>query len=603
EEDYSPPPGDCTPGDVLCAGPTAIQQCDVSGLEWIESLCEEGQGCADGACVPQICAPGASTLQCIDENSYERCNAGGTAWEVVQCGTAAYCKEGTCISQLCPPGMSICKNFVQLQVCNADGTAWVDGELCPPGGACDNGQCLSPCEVNIKDGSYLGCEFWALDLDNIEDAEFQEVGIVVSVPTDTSPTDVVITNTSTGQVLTPSELGVTSTFVPAGEVKVFALPLGFDVDGSTTTTRTFHIETTTPATVHQFNPLNGEGVYTNDASLLLPSKVTGQQYYVMSWPHRSDGAQTLRGFATVIGSQEGTTEVHVTPTAPVVAGLPGSGVEQQLNPGTTYVFNLEQGQALNLETDGEQGEDLTGTYVQADKKITVFGGHECANVPLGINACDHLEQQLFPVETWSTNYVADAFQKRSPAQVDIWRVMAGDNDVTVTTTPAVPGYETFKLQRGGWLQFASGDSFVIDADGPIMVGNYLTGSSYPGSVIECQNTGIGNDTAIGDPAFTLAAPSKRYLDQYAVLTPTGYLENYLNVIVPNGAIIQIDGAPLNSVATPIPGTDYGIIQELVQPGVHTVVGSVPFGLTAYGYDCDVSYAYPGGLKLQALVDE
>jgi hypothetical protein len=32
---------------------------------------------------------------------------------------------------------------------------------------------------------------------------------------------------------------------------------------------------------------------------------------------------------------------------------------------------------------------------------------------------------------------------------------------------------------------------------------------------------------------------------------------------------------------------------------HNLTGSAPFGLTVYGYDCDVSYAYPGGLNLEA----
>ena len=584
--------GPCDVGDVMCAGPFAIATC-FPGSGWNEEVCPESEGCADGLCLPWVCNPGASDGVCIDDNTYQRCNDAGTGMQIVECGSAAKCHLGTCITQLCTPGNQICKGFTQTQVCNADGSAWVDGEPCVQGGVCFDGKCLSPCESNIKDGSYLGCEYWSMDLDNIEDSEFQVVGLVVSVPANKSATDVVITNNATGQKLSAAQLSVASTFVDTGQVKIFQLPLGFDVDGSALTQNTFRIQTTSPVVVHQFNPLNGEEVYTNDASLLLPSKVTGEKYYVMSWPHRADGAQTLRGFATVIATEPGLTHVKVEPTAKVVAG---SGVAA-LEAGQKYLFVLEQGDALNLETDGEHGTDLTGTYIEADQNISVMGGHECANVPLGINACDHLEQQLFPLENWSFVYVADAFEPRSPAQVDIWRVMAGENDVTVTTNPPIPGYEMFKLQRGGWLQFASADSFVIEADGKIMVGHYLTGSSYPGAEIVCINTGIGADTAIGDPAFTLVAPVQKYLKEYAVLTPTGYMENYLNVTVPDGASVTIDGQPLAAAITPIAGTGYGVARQPVSPGVHTVSGTKSFGLTAYGYDCDVSYAYPGGLKL------
>ncbi|MGM0577501.1 MAG: hypothetical protein ACQEXJ_17385 [Myxococcota bacterium] len=585
----------CRVGEIRCADPATVATCANGGADWFETACAEGEGCADGECLPRVCTPGASTLTCLDEGSYERCNDSGTAMEVVECGQGAYCEKGTCIQRLCTPGHTVCKSFQQLKVCNDAGDAWVDGPLCPTGGTCVDGSCLSPCEVNIKDGSYLGCEYWATDLDNIEDSEFQEVGLVVSVPSGATATEVIITNTETGAALSTSQLGVSDTWVDSGQVKVFRLPLGFDVDGTQKSRRTFKLTTTTPVAVHQFNPLNGEDVYTNDASLLLPSKVTGREYFVMAWPHRAD-TETLRGFATVIATREGTTNVTVRPTAPVAAG---NGVGE-LTPGKEYVFVLEQGEMLNLETDGDHGVDLTGTWIRGDRKISVIGGHECANVPLGIDACDHLEQQLFPVETWSSEYVADSFQPRSSSQVDIWRVMAGDNDVTVTTTPPVPGYEKFKLQRGQWLQFSAAQSFRLQADGPVMVGHYLTGSSYPGAEIVCKNTGIGQDTAIGDPAFTLPAPTKRYLKEYAVLTPDGYKEDYLNIVMPAGATITIDGQPMEVAPTAIPDTGYGIARVEVDPGVHAVEGSEPFGLTAYGYDCDVSYAYPGGLKLQAF---
>lgn len=596
ESELLPPGQLCSPGARTCAGPFALSICDGAGSSWVETLCPSQQGCSEGQCMPRVCSPGASSGVCINSGSYEGCNESGTAKKVTECGAGAYCLAGTCISQLCTPTSKICKSFNQLKVCSDDGDAWVDGPVCPQGGACFEGECLSPCEVNIKDGSYLGCDYWALDLDNIEEAEFQTVGIVVSVPANNAPTNVTITNNATAQQLTLAEMGVDNTFVAAGAVKIFKLPLGYDVNGTQLTKRTFRIATTSPVAVHQFNPLNGTGVFTNDASLLLPSKVTGQEYYVMSWPHRNDSGVVLRGFATIVATQDGQTVVSVRPAAPVIAG----GGIGALEVGSQYLFVLEQGQALNLESDGAEGVDLTGTYIKADKKVSVIGGHECANVPLGVNACDHLESQLFPVETWANDYVADNFEPRSESQVDIWRVMAGGNEVTVQTIPPVKGYEKFKLQRGGWIQFATKESFVIKADGPVMVGHYLTGSSYPGAEVVCTNTGVGSDTAIGDPAFTLAIPTKRYLREYAVLTPTGYMEDYLNIIAPPGTYITIDGQPLAEPLVLIPGTSYGVARTVVQPGVHTVKGDQVFGLTAYGYDCDVSYAYPGGLKLQAL---
>ena len=611
--DYGPPPDGmmCTPFEIRCAGPLSQKQCNPDGTAWTAADCPPGKGCVAGECVDQDCTPGESLMVCIDATSFERCNDSGTAIELHVCPGGQKCYLGSCIVSFCSPGKRVCKAPTLVQECNADGTAWVDAEICPKGGICDDGVCKSPCYVNIKDGSYLGCEYWALDLDNIEESEHAEVGVVVSVPTIYAGTNVQITNYNTGAVLTPAQLGVADTYVEAGEVEVFKLPPGFDIDGSVLTNKSFRIETTSPVAVHQFNPLNGEGVFSNDASLLLPSSVTGSQYIVMSWPHRGDGPMDLRGFVAVVATQPGGTTVDVTPTAAIAAGtdLPAIPI------GHKQVFNLQQGQIINLETEAIHGADLTGTIINATQKISVIAGHECANVPLGITASDHLEQQLFPLETWSNEYVADAFKPRSPTQIDVWRVMAGANDVTVTTTPPVPGYETFVLQRGAWLQFATAASVHIEGDGPLMVGHYLTGANYPGAVDvqACEQTAVGKPEPIGDPAFTLAAPVKRYLKEYAVLTPSGYMNDYLNFVAKPGTTISIEtcdmsggqctSQPLNASFVAIPGSGYSVATVPVVPGIHRLTGDQAFGLTAYGYDCDVSYAYPGGLKLQGVKEE
>jgi hypothetical protein len=588
----------CTAEEIVCATPFSTRQCSNFGDSWGDPVpCPEGNGCDNGLCIPQVCLPGESSGECLTPASYDKCNAGGTAWGVYYCENATKCVQGICIASLCTPGARICKSPTQVMECDVSGDFWNDGEICSSGGLCNDGFCLSPCDVNIKSGSYLGCDYWAMDLDNIEESETAPIGIVVSVPANKTATEVKIS--TAGVQLDPATLGVANGLVQPGEVKTFVLPSGFDVDGTQKTDKTFHIETTAPVAVHQFNPLNGDGVYTNDASLLLPSNVTGKEYVVMSWPHRNDGI-ILRGFFTMIATQPGFTEIKVVPSSQVAAGF---GVAQ-LSPGNPYLFVLAQGEAINFETDGEHGSDLTGTTIQASQKISVISGHECANVPLGITACDHMEQQLFPLESWSTEYFADAFKARSADQVDIYRVIAGDTDVLVETIPPLPGYESFKLQKGNWIQFASGDSFKIKSNGPILVGHFLTGANYPGAVDrpECEFSAVGKPEPIGDPAFTLAAPVKRYLKEYAVLTPSGYMEgeNYVNIIAPDGTAVTIDGLPVTAPFKSIPGTGYSIATQGVVPGVHTVQADKAFGLTAYGYDCDVSYAYPGGLKLQSI---
>ena len=78
------------------------------------------------------------------------------------------------------------------------------------------------------------------------------------------------------------------------------------------------------------------------------------------------------------------------------------------------------------------------------------------------------------------------------------------------------------------------------------------------------------------------------------------LYKVLNITIQQGAQVTLDGSPINAVFTAIPGTGFSVASVAVSPGIHSLESSVPFGLTAYGYDCNVSYAYPGGLRLQSF---
>jgi hypothetical protein len=178
--------------------------------------------------------------------------------------------------------------------------------------------------------------------------------------------------------------------------------------------------------------------------------------------------------------------------------------------------------------------------------------------------------------------------------------MADGTDVMIETKPPQKGYEKFLLQDGAYVTFPSTESFEIIADGPFLVGHYMIGSNYPGHVKNCKNPDTKTESGIGDPALTLAVPMQQYLKEYTVLTPPGYLENYINIIAPAGADVTVDGQPLNVVLKQVGALQWGIARVKVSTGVHTIKGKKKFGLTSYGYDCDVSYAYPGGLRLLSL---
>ena len=627
---------ECDPGAVWCEG-SFYKVCagDGSSIQYEEDCAAKGQYCFGGICIDSICLPGANF--CVDDDTTGTCSSDGMSVSEADCPADSFCTEGNCNPWVCEPGTALCVGTI-ASMCNQEGSAYLSKIDCAGEGlACINGVCSAcipdcvgracgddscggscgsctpgvdclesmsgesvcgtPCDLAAIEVSNIGCEFWAVDLDNVEGGKDERVAIVVSVPTGESKNaELTFTNMATAppKQLTPEELMVPDMAVEPGATQTFMMPYWLDIDGSVLDNRSVRIESSLPVTVHQFNPLNGNKVFTNDASLLLPSEVGGLEYLVMSWPQRTSG-YTLRGNFAVVATQEGTTLLKVWPTTAVKGGTNVQAMAPI--PPTPYEFNLEQGDVLGLETDGNQGSDLTGTRILADKKVNVFGGHECANIPLGTDYCDHIEQQLFPVHTWGTHYIADAFTPRNANQKDVWRIVAGADDVQISLNPQVSG--PYVLNKGQWVEFYSGTSVEVNATGPVLLGHYLQSSNYSGFQ---TYGGCSGDTGIGDPALTLSVPAEQYQTEYIVLTPDAYVQDYVNIIAKNGTGEQItlDGAPLSVALTPVGGSGFGVAQIPVTDGIHTILSSgEPFGVTVYGYDCDVSYAYPGGLSLKA----
>ena len=85
------------------------------------------------------------------------------------------------------------------------------------------------------------------------------------------------------------------------------------------------------------------------------------------------------------------------------------------------------------------------------------------------------------------------------------------------------------------------------------------------------------------------------------MVPSDYRENYVSLILPTDAVATIDDEVLVEDTTSshtLSNTDWRIVHQSLTSGVHRITADQAFGLISYGYDCTVSYAYPGGLNLE-----
>jgi hypothetical protein len=618
---------DCTPGDSRCATATAIETCGPSGDAWSRQVCGEGLICDDARCIEgEVCNPG-EVSGCRSPNSQRVCADDGITYRERLCPSEApNCFDGECISGQCQPDAVFCDGDA-LSQCNATGDDATVLDICEHG--CHDGACAEPPDERCTEKSYIGCDFWAVDLDNYtkrcstsldcsigscqgdicveEDANRQQFAITVSNVSD-QPVDVEVTG--------PNNIVEAEVEVEPRGLRRIQLRQRDSLDTSRHT-QSFRVRANGPISVHQFNPENNTGVFSNDASLLLPTHALGLEYRVMGWPTLKQPSlatypSTNKAYVTVVAADTGQT--HVTIETPVEL-QPGPNMAA-IPANSSQSFTLTQGMVLQLATvaDTSREYDLTGLTVMSSKPVAVFSGHECAFVPTDTPACDHLEQQLLPESTWGTEYVAPKFAPRG-RESDIFRVLAAEDGTVLTTTPRIAELDGTTLEAGEVVEFASTSSFSLSATKPVSVAQYMVGALYPGPLegcdpasgveygclvdtrVDCEIDGNAFEFPIGDPAFTMTVPTGQFRSEYVVLTPEGYREDYVSVIAPRDATVSLDGSPIGGTRNPIDGTDWVVIWVAVEPGAHRLSADVPFGLYSYGYACFVSYAYPGGLNL------
>ena len=615
----------CEAGESRCDGVDNVEVCSDDGQEWEQSPCSSGERCnqATGRCTEQICSPGQFD-QCTDDGKQRYCDVTGTSWVEDDCPGGATCTDGACPDPECQAETTRCIARDTIETCNAAG-AYSPSTICPSGTECFDGECEELCEISTKVSSYMGCEYWSVDLDNFEDALSQPHAIILTNPNDELDATIRLFEGFTDrQLLEDSNGDPIDGTIPPGEARIYSIPVGYDHSG----TRKFQdkairVTSSIPVVAHQFNPLNNVDVYSNDGTLLLPTNSVGTEYWGMSWYHRGGGVR-IRGYLTIVNSSGSTNEVTVRPSAEVVSGpnIP------TISAGEERVFSLEPGESLNLSTSGvelsdaeshgclsdAEGQpenvspcpDLTGTHIKAEFPITVFGGHQCGNVLLGVDRCDHIESILLPVEAWGTSHVGSKFFPRAEGSLpepDFFRVMAAEDNTRLQTDPPIEGIHERRLDAGEWVQFPARQHFEIAAEKPIQMAQYMVGANWQGIPRICdEGIDAWNPTGIGDPAMAIAVPNDQFRDNYIVHSPQNYRDDYLNVIVPTGYDVTLDGETIAPSKWVPVGTRnrYEVATIKVDAGFHTLESDVPFGVVGYGYDCHVSYASPGGLDLEPI---
>lgn len=643
---------------------------------------------------PIQCTP-SEIVRCTQENTpgIARCNAAGDELVEGSCAAGNVCRDARCVPVTCVPGTARCDSLTLPQRCAEDGSAWVDQPACSGEQLCEEGFCLDRCGVAEATRSYIGCEYWAVELENhmldsddtppelndmrapfaivlanpsetydteisvfigpdefaqaipsrlVETTSFPGIPVVPGIDLQTVYSEVV--SLSGRRILGPISGDIDRIPLPRGSMMTLILPFrGLEFGWSTLAQKAYRVQSTQPVVAYQFNPICCNYSHTNDASLLLPTSVLTPNYMFMSYAVLSNGDTPFSPTLTVMATEPDTqVRIQLNPPHPNSSGrtrpfgellypFDAAALGRVSGPDETGVLSLtlQPFEVLNLAGSAyAPAEDLTGSLIEASAPVAVFGGHTCAYVPFTLGFCDHLETQLFPLETWGQRFVVAALKLRQPAEQaehsregTYWKFLAREDQTEINVgrditppavqrpvdegvaacvdfapTPADAAAGRFVLNAGQTCEFGTRDVFVAESSHPIMIGAFLSGQ-----VSVSPNATWG--THAGDPSFFLVPPEEQYRSTYDFLTPPTYHQSYVTVTGYPGMQITLDGELVDLAdADFLENTRRGVARAHIPlgPGPHKIQAPLPFGIVVYGYDDYVSYAYTGGLDFKKL---
>jgi hypothetical protein len=497
--------------------------------------------------------------------------------------------------------------------------------------------------------SYVGCDFWPTVVFNPVWSVFDFAAVVAN----TGSSAAQVTATRGGQT-------IATTSVAPGGIGVVYLPWvpdlkGMDFDSCTTNARpagsilvsggAYHLTSTVPVTVWQFSPLeyvagnggppgknwacpyppapcNGNGVdclsVNNGASLLLPTTAMTESYRLFGVTATSYGTvyppdqdNDAPGAFAVTATADHT---HVTLALKQGTSLaPGAGVAATAA-GGTLTLTMNAGDVAQIvgargATYGAQDSDLSGSLLTSDAPVQVIAFDAITDVPSplvsGGGWADHLEETVVPAESLGAHYMV--VPPTAPAggmSYGHYVRFYGNRDGTTLTYPtggAPPGAPT-TLSAGQ----------VVDLPGVVTAPFEVQGSAefeVASIMLGGQMQDPGSNDPQGDPSLTFEVAVEQFRTSYVFLAPLDYAESFADIVVPAGAHVTLDGAPLAGASSAVGSSGWTIVRAPLggmgadasaTSGAHALSSDKPVGLQIMGFGHATSYYTPGGYDVRHI---
>ena len=494
---------------------------------------------------------------------------------------------------------------------------------CTPDQACSQGQCVPACDAAVANGSTVGCDYYAYEIDDTNSlggcyaafvANTWDTPVSLTVErggvAHTNLADFARIPTGTGASLTYAPLPTDP--IPPGQVAIVfhdgtgtgscsfttscGCPSGVTpVSHSggvhdTTMSAAYHLTTSAPVVAYDIFPYGGGGAAVTSASLLLPTSAWKQSYVgIQPW----SGGDVLGHASLGVIAQADGTDVTITPTANIIDGAGVFGTPQ----GVPRTYHLDRGNVLQAATDYDM--DLSGTTISSTKPVAVWGALPCSD--LGFPACDSMHQQLPPVDTLGQEYVAVRYRDRVDGHEESipWRLVGVVDGTALAYEPSAPAGAPTSLNSGQSVTFRAPGPFVVrsqDAMHPFFMDAHMSGCGDP-----TVGDYLGTEGCAGDPETVDVIPPLEYLARYVFFTDPTYPETNLVVVrVKSTTTNAFEAVHLDCFGDLIGWQPVGtsgsyeytridLVRHNFEPqagcdnGRHEMTSDAPFGVTVWGW--------------------
>jgi gliding motility-associated-like protein len=348
--------------------------------------------------------------------------------------------------------------------------------------------------------------------------------VIISIPKKNWQTTVLLMGNQSTAVSIPTDIGTANLSNPGNAI---------------------YINSEAEITVYASNFLQ----YSSDATFILPTKTLKDEYYLISYDYPS-------GFLIV--ANEDATKVEIS--------YKNTSYSITLNKGDTYYYSTF--------------DETTGTKIKTTnpcKKIAVFAGADCANVPIYCGACDHLFQQILPTNYLGKQYFLPKVEKTSV----LLKVLAIEDNTRIYInsqfTKLLSAGESFEINS---LRTAA----EISSNNNFVAAIFLEG-------YQCSNE--------GDPAFSILIPTHQFVKEVDLILPDLGSNHtyYLTFITKANAANQINIKNQNPQIqfSPIPGTSYVSGSFKAEPGNFIISSNSELMVFAYALSEWESFLFAGAI--------